>query len=241
MNPLDEKSPIALYHQLKMALAQRILDNEWKVGERLPTEFELCQYYGVSRITVRQALAELEKEGFVRRRQGVGTFVTVPKIEQSLASFYSFSEEFKRRGLTPRNEVTEFALKAPTAKLRELFALRDGEQVYYMKRLRFAGETLMAIEVTYLPARMFPGLTREDLENTALYDVMRNKYGVVADSAEESFGATAITKEDAQLFKLRPGDPALDLERLTYSGSECIEHTRGIVRGDKFRFRVKLK
>lgn len=240
MHLLDDKSPIALYYQLKSVLAQRILDNEWKVGDRLPTEFELCQQYGVSRITVRQALAELEKDGLVRRRQGVGTFVTTPKIEQNLTSFYSFTEEFKKRGLTPRNEVAEFELGEPAAKIKKILKLQAGQGVYYIKRLRYADEILMAIEVTFLPAHLFPGLTRDELENSALYDVMRSKYGIVTDSAHESFGATAITREDAKLFNLDAGHPALDLERFTYSGADCVEYTQGIVRGDKFRFHVRL-
>ena len=99
MELIRQNSPVALYYQLKSILAQKIMNNEWQVGDRLPSEFELCKEYGVSRITVRQALAELEKDGLIKRRQGVGTFVTVPKIEQQLTSFYSFSEEFRKRGL----------------------------------------------------------------------------------------------------------------------------------------------
>ena len=241
MYQLDDKSPIALYYQLKSALAQRILDKEWNEGDRLPTEFELCKQYGVSRITVRQALAELEKECLVTRKQGVGTFVTVPQIEQNLTSFYSFSEEFKKRGLAPRNEVVEFQLVKPDPKVQKALKLREGHNVYYLKRLRYADETLMAIELTYLPTHLFPGLTRRDLENAALYDVMRSTYEIVPDSAEEFFGAASISEEDAELFHLPPGHAALDLERFTYAGMLCIEYTRGIVRGDKFRFHVKLK
>lgn len=241
MGYLDEKSPVALYYQLKSVLAQRILDKEWQDGDRLPTEFELCQQYGVSRITVRQALAELERDGLVIRRQGVGTFVTLPHIEQNLTSFYSFSEEFRKRGMTPRNEVVGFSFGAPDSKVKKALKLHDGQDVYCVKRLRFADETLMAIENTYLPAHLFPNLTQADLDNGALYDVMRNNYNIVPHSAQESFGATAITPEEAELFNLPPNHPALDLERFTYSGSTCIEYTRSIVRGDKFRFHVKLK
>ncbi|WP_461366897.1 UTRA domain-containing protein, partial [Candidatus Darwinibacter acetoxidans] len=85
------------------------------------------------------------------------------------------------------------------------------------------------------------GLTKEVLDTTPLYDVMRNTYGIVAASAKESFGAVAIGEQDAALFGLPPGHPALDLERYTYAGDQCVEYTRGIVRGDKFRFEVRLK
>ena len=111
---VKENSPVALYYQLKSILAQKIMNNEWQVGDRLPSEFELCKEYGVSRITVRQALAELEKDGLVKRRQGVGTLVTLPKIEQSsLPVFTAFPEEFRKRGLNPRNEVEKLEIIVP--------------------------------------------------------------------------------------------------------------------------------
>ncbi|MGI6148918.1 MAG: GntR family transcriptional regulator [Firmicutes bacterium] len=237
---VKENSPVALYYQLKSILAQKIMNNEWQVGDRLPSEFELCKEYGVSRITVRQALAELEKDGLVKRRQGVGTFVTLPKIEQQLTSFYSFSEEFRKRGLNPRNEVEKLEIIVPTAKIAKALDIQQDEEIYYLKRLRYADETLMAIEATYLPVRLFPGLSKAELDTTPLYDVMRNKYGVVVDSAKETFGAVAINRREAELFQLPPGHPALDLERFTYAGDQCVEYTVGVVRGDRFRFEVKL-
>lgn len=241
MELIKENSPVALYHQLKSILAQKIMSNQWQAGDRLPTEHELCKQYGVSRITVRQALAELEREGLIKRRQGVGTFISVPKIEQQLTSFYSFSEEFRKRGLKPRSAVERLAVIVPSPAISGALELPEEEKVYYLKRLRFADEVLMAIEETYLPAKLFPGLTKEVLDTTPLYDVMRNTHGIVAASAKESFGAVAIGEQDAALFGLPPGHPALDLERYTYAGDQCVEYTRGIVRGDMFRFEVRLK
>jgi len=238
---LNENSPVALYYQLKTILADKIMNKEWQVGDRLPSEFELCKQYGVSRITVRQALAELEREGLVKRRQGVGTFVTVPKIEQQLTSFYTFSEEFRKRGLHPRNEVEKLEIRVPTSKIAEALQLHGDERVYYLKRLRYADDVLMAIESTYLPVRLFPNLTKEELVTTPLYDVMRSKYGVVVDSARETFGAVAVSRREAELFQLPAGHPAIDLERFAYAGDQCVEYTVGVVRGDRFRFEVKLR
>ena len=240
MELVNMNSPVALYHQLKEILAQKIISNEWSVGDRLPTEFELCEQYGVSRITVRQALTELERDGLISRKQGVGTFVSIPKIEQSLTSFYSMSEEFRKRGLKPRTEVVEFRIESAERTVRKALAIEEGQTVYHIKRLRFADDLLMAIEYTYLPEVLFPNLTKAELDSNALYDVMRNRFGVVTSSARESFGAIAISKDDAKYFGLAEGYPALDLERFAYSGSDCVEYTRGVMRGDKFRFYVKL-
>jgi GntR family transcriptional regulator len=114
------------------------------------------------------------------------------------------------------------------------------KQVYYIKRFRYADDTLMAIEDTYIPASMFPGFKAEFLEDKSLYDVMREDYGIVPNSAEESFGATIMSREEAQHFGIEEDMAALHIERVAFSGEICIEYTTGLIRGDKFRFRVKL-
>ncbi|HHY14492.1 MAG TPA: GntR family transcriptional regulator [Firmicutes bacterium] len=240
MELVKSSSAVALYYQLKEILSKKILENVWPHGERLPTEHELCEQYGVSRITVRRALAELEREGLIVRKQGLGTFVSIPKIEQNLASFYSFSEEFQKRGFTPRNEVTEFSIQPADATLQKTFHLAEKQEVYSFTRLRFASDIPIAIESTYLPVYLFPGLEREELIESPLYQIMNQRFGVIANSAKESFGAIALGEKEAKIFQLEMGDPAFDLERLAYWGAQCVEYTRGVVRGDKFRFQVKL-
>lgn len=240
MERIREDSPVTLYYQLMEILKAKILRNEWSLGEKLPSEAELCEEYGVSRITVRQALAALEREGLIVRKQGLGTFVSIPKIEQNLASFYSFSQEFKKRGLKPRTEVVDFSVERADAHLRQIFNLGAESAVYRFTRLRLASEVPIAIESTYLPVSLFPGLTKEILTESPLYEVMNIHYGITANSAQESFGAVALGEEEASIFGLPVGAPALDLERLAYSGERCVEYTRGVIRGDKFRFHVKL-
>ncbi len=237
---LQSNSPVALYYQLKEILGQKILNNEWDLGDRLPTEFELCEQYGVSRITVRQALAELERQGLIVRKQGLGTFVAIPKIEQNLTSFYSFSEEFRKRGFKPKNKVVDFQVQRPTEQIKSVFGLTSGQEVYHFTRLRMASDIPVAIESSWLPTSVFPELTKGELEQCSLYEIMKTRFGVIADSASESFGASALGKKEALVFGLTEGSPALDLERLAYRGAQCVEYTRGIIRGDKFRFQVKL-
>ena len=239
---LNEKSPVALYHQLKNILLQKIADKEWAKGQKIPSEFELCEQYGVSRITVRQALAELEKEGYLVRKQGKGTYVTIPAIEQNLMSFYSFTEEFRKKGFEPRSELLEFNLQVCSSEIRLQLNLDQSEpRAYYIKRLRYADNLLIAIESTYLPADLFPDLKEEDLKKTPLYDLMRNTYGIIPNTAEESFGAALIGEKEAFYFGVGKGSPALDIERKTYSNQRCIEYTKGTICGDRFRYSIKLE
>lgn len=237
---LDEKSPLALYYQLKQILENKIVSGTWQVGEQIPTENELCELFGVSRITVREALAELEREGYITRKRGRGTFVAVPKIEQNLMEIYSFTEEFRKRGLTPHSEVLEFVRLLPERNIQESLGIGRDESVHYLKRLRFADDVLMAIECTYLPCSHFPNLARKQVAESPLYDVLRSDYDLVLTSAKETFGAVLIEPPDSSMFGVEPGAPGLELERYSYSGDSCVEYTVGIIRGDKFRFTVRL-
>lgn len=234
-------SPMPLYYQLKQILEERIAQGEWSVGEQIPTEAELCKEYDVSRITVRHALSELERDGLIVRRQGVGTFVASPKIEPDLTRFYSFSEEFRKRGMQPRTEVLEFTVSDKEFEVCRTLNQPLESRVYRIVRLRYADDIVMAIEETYLPYQMFPGLTKELLQERAMYEVMRSDYNIYPTTAEESFGAILLTEEHARWFGLRAGDPGLDIVRKTFSHSTCIEYTRGVIRADKFRFHVKLE
>ena len=102
---ITSELPVALYYQLKNELLKKITSKQWLPGEKIPSEKELCQIYGVSRITVRKALDELAESGHLVRRQGKGTFVTNVSVEQRLSKFYSFSEELKKHGMQEKVKV----------------------------------------------------------------------------------------------------------------------------------------
>lgn len=241
MDELDGNSPISLYYQLKEIFLAKITNREWKPNEKIPTEFALAEAYNVSRITIRQALSELEKSGYLTRKQGKGTYVSIPRIEQNLTSFYSFSEEFKKRGFKPSSRVLEFQLVAADSEIAEKLKLSGaGEQAYYIKRLRYADELVVALETTYLPASFFPGLSDSDLEEKALYDIMREEYSVIPNLAEEYIGVSQLGEKDSVYFQLKKGMAVLDLVRFAFSAQGCIEYTHSFIRGDMFRFCVKL-
>lgn len=242
MNSLDSTSSVSLYLQLKKIFINKIISKEWKFEDKIPPELDLCEQYNVSRITVRQALSELVNEGYLTRKQGKGTFVSIPKIEQNLTSFYSISEEFKKMGFVPHSDLLEFSLQIPVQEICEKLNLsEENNKAYYFKRLRYADDLVVAVESTYIPADLFCGLKEEDIKQKHLYDVMRDNYGIIPNSAEESIGATLIGEKESIYFRLKKGFPALSLERLTYNNNRCIEFTYGVIRGDKYKFRVNLK
>ncbi|SHF37592.1 GntR family transcriptional regulator [Caldanaerobius fijiensis DSM 17918] len=241
MERLDEKSPIALYIQLRNILIDKIKSGQWKVNDKIPTERELCDMYNVSRATVRLALQELERDGYIYRKQGRGTFVAPPKIEQNITHFYSFSEEMKKRGLVPSSKILGFEVIKSDKKLADILNLKEGDEVLSLKRLRLANGEPIMLETSYLPYNMCRDMTREDVEKMSLYEALRTKCGIIPNSADETFEPVLTNSYEAEVLNYEAGKPALLLERITYSFGTPIEYNKGIVRGDRCKYRVSLK
>ena len=147
------------------------------VGHAIPSERQLSQDFGVSRLTVRAAIDELAREGYLVRRRGSGTFVREPKIAQEL-TMTSFSEEMRRRGMRPGSRTLSLDVKHAGAYLGRCLHVSPSERIVVAKRLRLADEESMAIETLHVPQRLVPGLTRKDFDNTSFYDLLAERYGI---------------------------------------------------------------
>lgn len=238
-NAITRNVPIPLYYQLKEELLKKIVSRQWRPGMKIPSEKALCEHYGVSRITVRKALDELVRSGHLVRRQGDGTFVTQLTMDQRLSKFYSFSEELKKRGVAESVRVLEFSQIPADGTARRL-ELEPQMPVFRLTRLRMADQTPCTLETSYIPVRECPALNREDIGENGLYNSMR-ALGVYPDRVIETFRATVIRKAEGELMGLKPGLPAMHLERITYFGNRIIEYCSSIVRGDFFTYTVELK
>ena len=236
----DKDSPFTLYYQLREKIAKKISDYEWKPGEKIPSEAELCSMYYVSRITVRKAIEDLVRAGRLVKQQGKGTFVTNASVDYKLSKFYSFSEELKQRGITERVQVLSFDVCPATAEISEKLSLRKNAKVFMIKRLRMADEMPYTVEISYIPYSLCPDLTAEGIADNGLYNSMR-ALGVFPERIVEKLRATAISKSDAGFLKQKANSPAIQLERLTYNASNTIEYCVSIVRGDFFTYTVELK
>lgn len=238
---LDERAPVTLYYQLKKIMIDKIDSNEWSIDSQIPTERQLCEMYNVSRITVRQALDEIAREGLLYRKQGKGTFVTAPKLEQRLSKFYSFSEEIEKMGYVPGSRILVFStIKADDNVAKNLNTDKDSF-VYRIKRLRLASNEPFAVEISYIPYDMFKDLNENEISSNGLYNTLKQKYNVNPDEAVETFEAVLINSEDAQFLQVKKNSPGLLLERFTDAGGKTIEYCRSIIRGDRYKYKVVLK
>lgn len=237
---MDKTSKVPLYLQLMEELIKKIEGRDYEEHAQLPSERELCDIYGVSRITIRQALQELEHEGYIYKQHGIGTFVAPKSYNQNLAQLYSFTEEMEKLGKTPTTEVLSFDVIAVDERLAKKMHLKPLDEVYKVVRLRLANGKPLMHETSYLPRKLFPNLTEEDLKERPMYDVFHKDYQIGLTKATERFSATLIRKEEASYLETNLNQPAMLIKRYAYYNDKLIEYTNSVARGDKFAYTVEL-
>src|SRR2546423_10436568 len=182
------------------------------IGEAIPSERQLTADLGVSRLTLRAALDELVRDGYLVRRHGSGTFVSEPKIAQQL-TLTSFSEDMRRRGMTAGSRTIELRETHAGAAVGRALKVSPDERVVLIRRLRLADGEPMALETLHVPAAVVPGLTREALENASFYELLEKKYGVVVESGMQSIEPTVTNEEESELRGVPRHSPAFLFER----------------------------
>jgi len=237
---LNEQSPITLYSQLKEQLMTKIRLGEWEPNEKIPTERELCGIYGVSRITVRQALEELSQEGYIYKKQGKGTFIRPKKYEQHLGSLYSFSEEIKKMGSIPSSTILDFHVEEASHLVASKVGVAEGDPVYLLKRLRNADHEPYALEFSYIPCKLAAGLTLEELEHKGLYNSLKNRSGIMPTQAIETFEAVILPEAYCKKLNAKKNSAGFLIERVTYCNSVPMEFCESYVRGDKYKYNIVL-
>ncbi len=240
MSVIDKNSKLPLYYQVVESLVKEIQEGKYLENQKIPSERELCDIYEVSRVTIRHAVNELVDMGLLVKRHGDGTYVA-PKMSQDLLGFYSFTEEMKKIGRDPWSKVLGFERIESDEKIARKLSCNLGESVFKLVRLRMADETPMMYERTYLPCWRFDTLQREDLEDTPMYDVFRNKFDVSFSKAEEVLKPVTTRDYEADLLEVNQAVPSMMIERTTYESDAIIEYTISIARGDQFNYRVVLE
>ena len=224
----------SLYSDLIDKLLEQISTME--KGARLPSERQLCMDYGVSRTTVRNALGSLVNSGVLYQIQGKGTFVR-EKSRQNLSNYYSFTEQTKRKGKTPKSIVTNFKVRALNDKERQVFDEPSIEKVIVFDRLRLADDMPMMYEKTVIPYARFDKITKDLLEKVALYDIFATSFDTKIYNVRERFQVSSLTKKVAEALKLKDGSAALKITRFSYDKEDkLIEYTTSYARGDMFYY-----
>lgn len=187
-----EPSPVPLYVQVKKILRKRIVDGTYEPHAQLPAESEMGSIFGVSRITVRQALSDLQREGVIFKVPGKGTFVAKPKAAQELTQLEGFGEAMSRKGYEIRNRVLSHRTVPADAQLAQRLQVEPGAPVSEIQRVRHLNGDPVSLEITYLPDALGQRLRNEDLAGRDIFLILENDFGVALGHADLEIGAIAI-------------------------------------------------
>ncbi|MEH7121045.1 GntR family transcriptional regulator [Neobacillus vireti] len=226
-----------LYLQLKKAIQAAILNDTYQQGEKIPTEPELSEQYNVSRITVRKAVEELVKEGYLTKQQGKGTFVHRSKIDRKIEHVMGFTAACEANGFTSHSEVTKKEVIKADADLREALQLEPDEQVIYIQRKRYAGDRPLMLENNYYPFNRFSFLLDEPLEGS-LYHLLRVRYDIYPDqSGKTTIEIVLADEEQAQVLETSIGKPLFYMRTLIYDQDGLPVHVgKQYIIGDRYQF-----
>ena len=229
----DSASP--LYRQMMQRIRADIASGVYPVHSRIPSEAELGEAYQVSRVTVRKALAELTREGLLRRMQGKGTYVCAPRLKTNLRDITSFHEACLMMGCTPGTKVISARTIHAEECIREALALQDDEAVEVV-RLRLADGVPVMIETNCFSMK-YDDLLYDRL-NGSLYHLL-SKQGVVAASGVHEISLCYATAQQAKLLEVEVGTALLQLEQVIFDQHGAPLHTsHQVIRGDRFTFRI---
>ena len=238
---LDKQSPIPIYIQIEEQLKQQVQQGDFPIGTAIPSERELTERFSVSRMTVRQAITNLVNDGLLYREKGRGTFVASPKVEQPLNGLTSFTEDMVARGMVPSSKMINFEILEPESDIAAALQLADGDEVYFVERIRFADDKPMAIERTYLPVEQFPGLNQDSFKGS-LYALIENDQQLTISRATQRMEAGLVKKEDADLLHIKQPAAILMIERTSYLEGELpFEVVRSTYRADRYKFTTDIK
>ena len=239
---LHREAPDPLYLQLKDSLVAEITAGRYRSNQRLPSERELAHRFKVSRMTVRQALLELARDGTIYTRVGKGTFVAEPKIDQQLRALTGFSQDVRARGSKPSSHVLEARVIPATPDVAAALRIAPDAEAIVLSRVRFADSMPLAIETAYLPFALFPRLLYHDFTCESLYDILENEYHLTLTHAEQSIEATLAGPREIELLELAPPAAVLKMQRLTVTADGVpAEYVLSTYRGDRYKFRSMLQ
>jgi GntR family transcriptional regulator len=236
-----KSGPVPRYYQLQEIIRERIRNGEWAPGSVIPSERELCERYGISRMTARQAISGLESEGLLYREQGKGTFVGQPMIAQQLLQLTGFTEDMTARKSKPGARVLSAEMWPADQVTAERLRIRAGQPVYRLRRLRLADGEPLAIELTRVTFIGCERLLNYDLASESLYQLLSGTFDIPLLEADEELQADLATADEPELLQVPAGSPVLRTRRVMVTRrNHPVEYATSVYRGDKYRFYTRL-
>ena len=233
---LDNESSIPLHIQLSEFLKGEILQGTIK--EKIPPERDLMEKYSVSRSTVRRSIAALISDGILESRRGSGTYIYNRPVEEWLGNLATYNKTIDELGMKPGAKLLSHGVDVSSPELKDRTQM---DKVYSINRLRLADDIPIAIETQYYPLDIGLKLSKFNLEEIVLYEIIESSLGIKLCEADQVISSAMPTKEEAELLKIPESESVLVIERSTcdFDGN-LVEYLRGVFRSDMYAFRIKL-
>jgi GntR family transcriptional regulator len=235
------QTPEPLYGQIRNALRAQILDGAFAPGARVPSESDLGSRFKASRITVRQALADLQKEGLIYTLHGKGSFVSRPKAYQNVSKLQGFAEQMSGLGYEVLNDLLELKDVVASAQVANRLGLAPGELVTEIRRVRLLNREPVSYELTWVSQAIGKRLAQADLVTRDIFLILENDCGLPLGHADLAMDAVLADERTAQVLNVPKGSPLLRIERLTHdSQGQPVDYEFLYFRGDTFQYRFRV-
>lgn len=239
---VNTASPMPFYAQIKEVLRVRILNGVYKPHQQMPSESEMIEAFKVSRITVRQALNDLQKEGLIFKIHGKGTFVSKAKAFQELGQLQGFAEAMSRMGHEIYNRLLGLKTVPASSAVAERLQIDPRAPVTEIRRARYLNREPISIDVTYIAEALGKRLAKEDLATRDIFLIIENDYGIALGCADLRIESMMADGASARLLKVSEGSPILRIERLTYTADQQpLDFEYLYYRGDAFQYRLRVE
>jgi len=241
MELINREDHQKLYLQLMHIIKRKIETQEWRVGSQIPTEEELCNTFNVSRATVRTAVLELVRQGYLKRQQGKGTFIYKNVISDGITMLTNLKELMFQDSLPLATRVMARTVMMPVDDLDARLNIPPDKHVIYIKRLYSVDEEPVLLQESYIPYHLCPLLLEDDIEHHSLFDIFEKNYGIKITRVDNNIDVTHLTLNESTAIGLTEGAAAILLTQNFYSGDTLIMYSRSVKRPDRFQFFIDLE
>ena len=217
---IDRLSPIPLYHQLTQIFREQITAGDFPEGSLFPSEKEIIARYGISRTTVRLALAAITDLGLIRREQGRGTYVAATKVFSKLHQLSSFTEEVKRLGKEPGTKLLSLARAQSPFRIAEQLNIEPEQKILHAVRLRTADDKAIALAFSWFNDIYFPQVRDIDYSQLSLYGIFEQQLGLTILKATQRAWADIANPDEVKILNIPKGTPVQRLARTTWIATD---------------------
>jgi GntR family transcriptional regulator len=241
MELINREDHQKLYLQLYDILKKKIESEEWSINSQIPTEEDLCSMFSVSRATVRTAVLELVRHGYLKRQQGKGTFISKNVISEGLGMLTSFRESLFEEGLNFSTSLLARTVMMPVDDLDVRLDIPPDKHIIYIKRLRLTGNEPVLLQESYIPYHICPLLLEDDIENFSLLELFEKKYGIRITRVRNHIDIAYLSAEEGRILGLPENSAAILLTQYFHSGETLFMYTRSVKRPDRFQISIELE